>query len=159
MLGRFSFIFFLFFRYYFKMRLRTHTQIVGLATLQVSLNHAALNQSLIFFSYIVITTGCHHNLGRFERNHSLSILAAAQFSRQVGTHQYNKWSTTHLQIIFVSKLFLLFFCAVDKIISFLLTQIVKGWEAMWRKDVRGAIRGRQSGAYCLCLLFLLLSSC
>jgi TRAP-type C4-dicarboxylate transport system permease small subunit len=81
MLGRFSFIYFLFSGYYFKMRQRTHTKIVVLTTLPVSPNHSTLNQILIFFSHIVITTGCHQYLGRFGANHSLPVLAATQLSR------------------------------------------------------------------------------
>ena len=57
MLGRCCVIYFLFFRYYFKIAApeSTATKFVELATLQVSPNHANLSQSLIVFAHIVIT--------------------------------------------------------------------------------------------------------
>jgi hypothetical protein len=79
--GPFSFYLFSIFQLFLKMRHIAHTKIVELPTLPVSPNRATLNQSMIFSSHIVITTGCYQYLSRFGTNPSLSSLAAAQLRR------------------------------------------------------------------------------
>ena len=99
-----------------------HKHCCVLTTLPVSPNHATLNQSLIFFSHIVNTTGSHKYLSRFLKE-SFSVSFGSCATQQVSAHQYNKRSTPYLQIIFVSKFLI---CAVDESISLLLTQRMNG---------------------------------
>ena len=107
--GPFSFYLFSIFQLFFKMR-----HIVD--NFAVSPNHATLNQSMIFSSHIVLTTGCYQYLSRFGTNPSLSRLAAARTTQKVTAT--NKGYTACLQIYFCVKkspfvLFTIVFSFVD----------------------------------------------
>jgi len=87
----------------------------------VSPNFATLNQSLIFFSHIVTTTGCYQYLSRIVSNPYLSAhpFAAAQPTEQVTAHEWNQRPTLLADDFCVH---FILFCAVDKTVSLLLTQ-------------------------------------
>jgi hypothetical protein len=109
-----------------------HTKIVVLKTLPVSPNHATLNQSLIFFSHIVNTTGSHKYLSRFWRSHSLSVLAAAQLSRWAHINIINDQHHIFADNFCVKILNL---CCWQNYL-FLLTQRVKVWGVIWCSNLK-----------------------